>query len=80
MGDVWGHRSGSNRPAYFEEYRAAFDRSGGHDIPPDVVDVLRAVQDVTLPGVPGRAESAAERNVGPATHDWRDGTDVGWGQ
>lgn len=67
------HRTGSNRPA-------GFDRTVGHDIPPDVSFALRVDQGDACPGVPGEAESAPDRNVEPATYDWRDGTNQGWGE
>lgn len=88
------HRTRTNRPAYFDEYRAAFER-----LAPDVQnDVLVEVEAATPP--PSRSDyrpsidrvirqqerdaalvrATAKRATPVPRTDWRDGTDEGWGE
>lgn len=68
-----GHRSGSNRPAYFEELRAYADwwipPAAYGDLRPNepFVDALRAKQDAPLPGAAGRDESEMDATTPPDT-------------
>lgn len=73
------HRTRTNRPAYFDEYRAAFDQVKTCD------GCRREYYPDGLKGGLCRwcretPDETAERYLATSRNDWRDGTDEGWGE
>lgn len=85
------HRTRSNRPAYFDEYRAAFDTPAderraeapkhAYTVPddPQQVDTVRYWGELMEKAAAAWAVPRIITVKAPRT-DWRDGTDEGWGE